>query len=173
MGPHSLRSQPDLHLILLGHHANEVAEVAAFREHPRLLKWAGQLTLDQIIYCLSEAKLVVSNDTAALHLAHAGKAPVIGLFGPTWAPNYFPTERPRSFALQSSIYCSPCVHHWYPSPCGGDNQCMKKLPWQKLLEISAPLLEIEPTVIQNNLQKLESLEQGLADLTFYPGLHRN
>jgi ADP-heptose:LPS heptosyltransferase len=168
-----LKDSPETHIILIGFHKNEIQAVNSFEDHPRLHKWAGRLTLDDLIYTLDLANLVVSNDTAALHLAHSGRAPVVGIFGPTWRLNYFPSGRPQSYALQIPIYCSPCVHHWSPPPCQGDNQCMKQISWQTLFELTAPILGMKNLNLKNSGDVAWSaLPEQIASTPHYPGLYR-
>lgn len=135
-----LERVPDATAVLIGHGESEVRYSALLRGHPRLLDLSGKLTLAETIRTMAHAELVVTNDSGPLHLALATSAPVVALFGPTRGETYLPPERERLIALQESIYCSPCVHHWEPPPCGGDNQCMKRLSVARVLAACDSLL---------------------------------
>ena len=93
---------------------------------------------------LANADLVVTNDTGPLHLSLATSVPLVGLFGPTRGETYVPPGRADAIALEESIYCSPCVHHWEPPPCGGDNQCMQRLSRARVLAACESLLGLPP-----------------------------
>ncbi len=119
-----LESYPDEKVILIGHGPEEEKISQSFYSHKNVVSLAGKISLAETIELLADAALVISNDTAALHLALTSTVPVIGLFGPTRAKSYFPSWRPNGIAMTRDFYCSPCVHHWTPPPCGGMNYCM-------------------------------------------------
>lgn len=160
---HQILDHSDLHAVLIGHGAYEIKENSTFKQHLKILNLTGKLSLQDTVRCLAHAKLVLSNDTAPLHLALSTSAPVLGLFGPTKASTYFPSHRPQSYALGRHIYCSPCVHHWDPPPCSGNNQCMKTLSvrevWDTCKFILPELAKLEPR-----------FAVPVADPSYYPGL---
>ena len=61
----------------------ELAQAIAQRMRQRPVVLAGRTTLRQLAACVSEAQLLISNDTGVLHLAAAVDTPLIGLYGPT------------------------------------------------------------------------------------------
>ena len=61
----------------------EEALVAAIPGAERHRSYAGRLSLAQLWDLLAHARLVVTPDTSALHMARAAFAPVLGLFGPS------------------------------------------------------------------------------------------
>ena len=67
--------------------AEEVARLAGFGDES---VWAGRLTLDEFAAVIARARLVVSADTGAAHLATAYGIPSVVLFGPAppeeWGP---------------------------------------------------------------------------------------
>ncbi len=130
-----LERQPDHHVVLIGRGAAEEQYLEGFLDHPRARVLANQLSLPETIRALSHAQLVVTNDSGPLHLALLSNAPVVALFGPTRSESYLPPNRPATMAVEESIYCSPCVHHWEPPPCGGNNQCMQRLDVNRVLGV--------------------------------------
>ncbi len=162
---HALLDQDDgLHAVLIGKGASEAEECRAFAPHPRLLDISDTLTLEETLRCVANAALVLTADTAALHFALGTGAPVVGLFGPTRPETYVDASRANTITLTRRYACSPCVHHWYPPPCGGDNQCMKTLPVRDVLRACATLLSIPTPEV--SLDELPSL----ANPDYYPGL---
>jgi len=137
-----LTLQPNATAILIGHGAAEVAYAAGIPKRDRLLDFSGQLTLQDTLRLIKHAALVVTNDTAPLHLALSMGANLVGLFGPTRSETYVRSGTPRTATAQIALYCSPCVHHWEPPPCGGDNQCMKRLTVRQVLILCCERLEI-------------------------------
>ena len=73
---------PGLPVVLTGGLSpQERACAVAFRtECPRALDLTGKTSLDQLRIMLARAAVVVSPDTAAVHLARANEVPVVGLY---------------------------------------------------------------------------------------------
>ncbi len=158
---------PDLTAVLIGHGEAEVRESGRIPAHPRLTDLSGTLDLRQTVRLLANARLVVSNDTAPLHLALSTGVPLIGIFGPTRASTYFPKGRTDAVALSEDFFCSPCIHHWEPIPCGGDNQCLKSLSVRRVLDACCSLLGVTAPALP---------EGGVPDFTrpeYYAGLVSN
>ncbi len=122
-----LSRRPDTVAVLIGHGEREVAYTAPLVQSDRIIDLSGKLSLTETIRVIANAELVVTNDTAPLHFALSTGVKVVGLFGPTRASTYMTPGRAGTAAAQILLYCSPCVHHWEPPPCNGDNQCMKRL----------------------------------------------
>jgi heptosyltransferase I len=63
----------------------------------------GKVSLRELPVLVGQAALVVSNDSAPLHLASAVGCPLIGLFGPTEASRYgpYPQLEPNTMVLSS------------------------------------------------------------------------
>jgi ADP-heptose:LPS heptosyltransferase len=94
-------------------------------DHPRLIDSSGKLSLSELVLLISNASLMVTNDTGPMHLAFAVKTPTVSLFGPCSPAQYGGKE--RTISIYKNVYCSPCVHEFLIPPCKGDNQCMKKI----------------------------------------------
>ncbi len=160
-----LALRPDAIAVLIGHGTSERAYTAPLADPPRILDLSGQLSLTETVRLLANADLVVSNDTAPLHLALSTSVKLVGLFGPTRAETYLPPGRPNVQHAQESLYCAPCVHHWEPSPCHGDNQCMKRLSPYTVLTRCCTLLGIPvppPSADEGS--------EAIAPSSYYPGL---
>ena len=85
----------------------------------------GQLSLRESAALLKHAALLVTNDSAPLHLATAVGTPVVAIFGPTVpAFGYGPINRGDRVA-EVSMACRPCSLHG-PQVCPlGHHNCMK------------------------------------------------
>jgi len=69
----------------------------------------GELTFSESAALLSLADLVITNDTATLHLAEAaGSARVVSIFGPT-DPSLLAPRNSRHTVFRSSLPCAPCM----------------------------------------------------------------
>lgn len=85
----------------------EIQVVVAGNEKPNhsgnFIDLGGQLSLNELPSLILAASIVVTNDSAPLHLASALNIKLVGLFGPTSSSNYgpFPQSQSSSFSLQS------------------------------------------------------------------------
>src|SRR5216117_1256548 len=88
----------------------------------------GQLTRRQSAALIARAALLVTNDSAPLHLATAMGTPVVALFGPTATEFGFGPLRPGDVALGiDSLQCRPCSSHGPPRCPLGHHRCMREL----------------------------------------------
>jgi ADP-heptose:LPS heptosyltransferase len=75
----------------------------------QIVSIAGSLTFSQSAALLKLADLVITNDTATLHLAEAIAVPrVISIFGPT-DPSLLVPKNERHIVFRSSLPCAPCM----------------------------------------------------------------
>lgn len=86
---------------------------------------AGKLSWKEFRHHLEAAHLLITNDSAPLHLADDIGCPVIALFGPTDHKLYGP-QRSYSLSLKADVACRPC----------GKAQCQKKQ--RDCLELISP-----------------------------------
>ncbi len=95
------------------------------------VRWFLQSDLSVLKGILSLSRGAVGNDSGPLHMAQALGKKVVVLFGPGDHVSYRPFL--GSF-VRSGLFCSPCQSFvsWCP-----DNQCMKIIPVEKVLETMA------------------------------------
>lgn len=68
----------------------------------------GKLNLRETAWLLSRARFLIANDTGLSHLAEAVGTPAIVFYGPTRWDFGFGVADPRSRALETDVWCSPC-----------------------------------------------------------------
>jgi heptosyltransferase-2 len=90
--------------------------------------YCGKTTLKELIEKISQMDVLISNDSAPVHLASDLAVPVLALFGPTLPEFGFAPWRKSSLALGvSNLDCRPCHIHG-PKVCPkGHHKCMKEL----------------------------------------------
>ena len=86
---------------------------------------AGRLTLRQSAELLRRCAVLVSNDSAPMHLAVAVGTPVIALFGPTVPEFGFAPCGERDFIFEMPLSCRPCSRHGGPRCPIGSHDCMR------------------------------------------------
>ncbi len=89
---------------------------------------AGRLSLLQTAALIRGASVVVTNDSAPLHLASAMNTPTVALFGPTVpALGFGPLATISSIIERSGMECRPCSAHG-PKQCPlGHWKCMREI----------------------------------------------
>ena len=97
------------------------------RSGGRAVNACGRLTLRQSAALLKRAVLLVTNDSAPLHLASAVGTPIVALFGPTVTEFGFGPVRPGDVALGMELQCRPCSSHGPPQCPLGHHRCMRDL----------------------------------------------
>ncbi|MBI3252959.1 MAG: lipopolysaccharide heptosyltransferase II [Candidatus Omnitrophica bacterium] len=86
------------------------------------LDLCGRTTFEELKNLIAGAALVVTNDSAPLHIADALGVPVLAIFGPTDPRKYGP-RRGTSLALRKEIFCAPCEK----AQCRYAHECMREL----------------------------------------------
>jgi heptosyltransferase II len=89
---------------------------------------AGALTLRGSAALIQRAGVLVSNDSAPLHLATAVGTPIVALFGPTIPDFGFGPRRPGDIVLgRDDLPCRPCSKHGPPACPLRHHRCMRDL----------------------------------------------
>lgn len=109
--------------------AAAIAESVALRGGAPVIDATGRLSLLGSAALLARARLLVTNDSAPLHLASAMNTPTIALFGPTVpAFGFGPLADVRRTVERQGLACRPCGAH-------GPQQC-PLVHWHCMRELS-------------------------------------
>ena len=105
-----------------------LAEAIVAAAPQRAVSAAGMLGLRASAALIQRAAVLVTNDSAPLHLATAVGTPLVALFGPTVPEFGFGPRRPGDIALgHSGLACRPCSRHG-PQRCPlGHHRCRREL----------------------------------------------
>ena len=95
---------------------------------PRAVSAAGALSLRASAALIHRAAVLITNDSAPLHLATAAGTPIVALFGPTVPEFGFGPRGSGGIALgHQGLACRPCSRHG-PQTCPlGHHRCMREL----------------------------------------------
>ncbi len=110
--------------------ADEVAAAAGGRAHSA----AGTLSLRESAAVIARAALLITNDSAPLHLATGVGTPVVAVFGPTTPSQGFgPIGSSSRVIQQTGLWCRPCSPHG-PATCPfGHHACMRGIGVDQVL----------------------------------------
>jgi len=95
---------------------------------------AGRLTWHESVALISRADLVITNDSAPLHVADQMGRKVLSFFGPTDPAEYGP-QRTHGGALFRGLFCSPCKK----AQCRYGRECLDDISvdeaWKRAVEL--------------------------------------
>ena len=110
----------------------------------RTVSSAGELTLRASAALIQRAAVLVTNDSAPLHLATAVGTPIVALFGPTVPAFGFGPRQPGDVTLgHDGLACRPCSKHG-PETCPlGHHRCMRELAVETVAAALAAITSVE------------------------------
>ncbi len=73
----------------------------------KILDLSGKTTIGQLAALLASAQLLITNDSAVMHLASYLNIPVAAIFGPTDEAKYAPWSE-KNVVIKKDIFCRPC-----------------------------------------------------------------
>jgi ADP-heptose:LPS heptosyltransferase len=98
-------------------------------------------TVRELMLLFHLSELLITNDGGPGHFAAMTPIRTIALYGPE-TPDLYGTLDPDSFSFFSNLSCSPCLtaYNHRNSPCDGDNQCLKRIGPEEVLERALAML---------------------------------
>lgn len=127
---------PKAKVLLFGGGKNETEALRQWeREIPGLESVAGTMNFQNELQLISRLHLMVSMDSANMHLASLSGVPVVSVWGAThpFAGFYGWGQSPKD-AVQVDLYCRPCSV-FGNKPCfRGDHACMHSIQPQTIYE---------------------------------------
>lgn len=102
---------------------------------------AGKATPLQSASLISRCKVILSNDTAPMHMAVAMRTPVVAIFGSTVPEFGFAPSGKNDVVIQKEVYCRPCGIHGKRKCPEKHFRCMKEIAVKEVLESVAQRLE--------------------------------
>ena len=137
-----LKKELGAEVILLGNHSDQkVCQEIENLAQTSLLNLAGKTTIKELLGIISQLDLLVSNDSAPVHIASGYSVPVVVIYGPTVPEfGFTPYQTPHKI-IEKALECRPCHHHG-PRACPeGHFRCMKEIPPQEVFEAVVGLLK--------------------------------
>jgi len=129
-------------VVIGGSDDRELAERVVDAAPDRVASAAGEASLRMAAALLERAAVLVTNDSAPLHLASAVGTPTIAIFGPTVPAFGFGPRAPGSAIVErTDLACRPCSDHG-PERCPlGHHRCMSEIPATAVRDAILRLIE--------------------------------
>ncbi len=116
---------PETRFAILGS-ANEaeLGRIISAAAPGRTTDLTGKLTLPEMIECIRQGSVIVTNDTGPMHVAAAVKTPIVAIFGPTEPRRTGPYGQLQN-TLQAKLPCVPCLSQHCKNP--NRLECLKQV----------------------------------------------
>ncbi|MBI4335284.1 MAG: glycosyltransferase family 9 protein [Candidatus Omnitrophica bacterium] len=96
---------------------------------------SSKLSLRQLGALIARSKLLITNDSAPMHIGCSLGAKVLAVFGPTDPKKYGPLGA-RDVIMRKGLDCSPCEL----AQCGKNHECMKLITADEVFEMAQKML---------------------------------
>ena len=114
---------------------NTVSDIiAAMKHRPHSL--VSKTNIRQLASLLKRSRLLITNDSAPLHLGCAVGTKVVAIFGPTDPRKYGPTGE-YDVVISEKLSCAPCEK----AECARDYECMKLIPPDAVFDAARMMIE--------------------------------
>ncbi len=96
-----------------------ICDEIALQSNCKFNNFAGQLSLLETAKLIDELDIVISNDSAIMHIASAKQVPILAIYCSTVPELGFTPYKAKYEIMQHKISCQPCTHI-------GRSECPKK-----------------------------------------------
>jgi len=137
-----LSSRADLQIRLFGADGTEADILRGWeQEFPGIISMAGRYSLRQQLDQLREVDLMISMDSANMHLASLQGVPVLSIWGSTHPyAGFMGWGQPMNSSIQVNLACRPCSVFGNRTCFRGDFACMYQIePSRIVLELDRKL----------------------------------
>jgi heptosyltransferase II len=94
----------------------------------RINKLSENLKISELMFIISKARIVISNDSAPQHIACGFDVAVLSIFGPTTKElGYYPYGEDSSVVEAVKVSCRPCGLHGHISCPKKTHECMESI----------------------------------------------
>ncbi|KAF0159250.1 MAG: heptosyltransferase II [Syntrophaceae bacterium] len=113
----------------------EIAEQVRKNARADMINIAGKTTLQEAVYCISQCRLFISNDSGLMHVAGALNIPTVAIFGSTNPVTTSPAGE-KTILVRKPVSCSPCLK----KTCPTDFRCMTLITVDNVVAAANTLL---------------------------------
>jgi len=135
-----IKTELGFKVVLVGDkHDRIVIERILFFMKTQPLNLIEKTTISELAEIIEKAELLVTNDSAPLHVGSAVGARILAFFGPTDHRQYGPLTGTSSIVLRKGIKCSPCKTPQCIN-AGNKYECLKTISSDEALSVAKKLL---------------------------------
>jgi heptosyltransferase-2 len=131
------------HRVLLLGAPNEqgIAEEVERRCDGAAINVCGRTDVAMLVAAIDGCRLLISNDSAPMHIAVARGVPVVAIFGATHPRQGYGPYSDRAIVVQHELDCRPCGRHGGEECPIGTHECMRAIGADEVLAAARRLLE--------------------------------
>lgn len=131
-----LHQEKQFPLLFVGEKSDKpfVEGITSFMTQP-FHSLVGETSLSELVVLVRASKLLVTSDSATLHIASLLGTPTVALFGPTDPKKYGPRAE-KSRVVRKELFCSPCEK----ARCPYHHECMEQLSSEEVFKACLELL---------------------------------
>lgn len=110
-------------------------------DNSRIIDLAGKTNLSDLFCLISKISLLITNDSAPVHIASAYNTPTIDIFGPT-SPSFgfSPLSEKSKIIEVSGLKCRPCNKHGSASCKYKHFKCMMDIDVEQVYKVALEML---------------------------------
>ncbi len=132
-----LLEDKDIKIVLVGDEMDK--EIAVYIGNScggKVLNLCGRTKISQLAALLTESRLLITNDSATMHIGSYLNIPTLAVFGPTNELKYGPWAKVSS-VVKKDIFCRPCEK---AQCCFGHLDCMRLITAEDVLREAKNIL---------------------------------
>ncbi len=134
----------------------DLAKEIASKTQSKPIIAAGKTDLRDLIALINKMSVLVTSDSAPMHVASSLNVPCVALFGPTDPKRHAPGNVK---IIRSGINCSPC----YKPGCLKNNKCMKDIKVEEVMKAVSEYIDTDLNKKRENRnQNFSNDESGQA-----------
>ncbi len=144
-----LKNDLGYEVVLIGDESDRIViERILFYMKTEPVNLLEKTNIRQLTYLIRKSKLLITNDSAPMHVGSACGIPTLAFFGPTDEKKYGPLTKTGSKVLRKNIRCSPCE---VPQCVNKENryECLKSISVKEALRAVRELLGDAHTINAN------------------------
>lgn len=125
-----------LEIVMIGDKLDrEVIEKMTEKSSQKIHNFAGMTSIPQLACLLKKSKLLITNDSAPMHVGIAAERKVLAIFGPTDHRKYGPRGE-EGRVVRKELDCSPCES----ARCKSSHECMKLITVDEVYNTAREML---------------------------------
>jgi len=134
----NLLRQGNCKIVLIGDagQVNVAQKIKAAVRRDRLIDLCGRTSLNELFALIDQMQVLLTGDSACLHIACDLGIKVAAIFGPTDPGEYGPTGE-KDIVIRKDIKCAPCKN----AQCSSKHECMQEISAGEVLAAVKALLQ--------------------------------